>query len=104
MTCVTSLPGSCPDRVYNEKPSGAYDCVNLTYTTAQKFDPDTIVIRLDGNTLDPIQYTLGVDNQSFDLLIDTTSPKALQCALNQDECLRIDYDPGSSSSCITFMT
>ena len=103
-SCLTILPNTCSDRIYNEKPGGLYNCINLTYTTLTAFDPDSVVIRLLGNTLDPTQYSLGVDNQSFTLIVDTTDITALQCPPEAEDCLRIDYDLDTTSDvCLTLL-
>jgi hypothetical protein len=110
MSCITGLPscGGSSDstRVYNEKPAGLFDCINLVFTTSQIFLPDTIIVRLDGVALDPTQYVLGVDNQTITLNVDASNPKALNIAPDNEECLRVDYDVISSASsggCITFL-
>lgn len=113
MSCITCLPNSSSssssaDRIFNEKPSGAFDCINLTYSTSNVFDPDTLIVRLDGIALDPEQYIIDVSNQSFTLIVDSTDAKALNTAPCNDECLRVDYTKPSSgtttsSGCITFL-
>jgi len=106
--CLSTLPncsgGGAATRLYNEKPSGLFDCMNVSYTTAQVFDPATFVVRLDGIVLDPTQYTLGGDNRSFDLIVNPTDIKALNKAPDSEECLRVDYNASASSTgCITFL-
>lgn len=104
MTCLTILPKTCFERIYNEKPGGLFNCINLTYNTANAFNPDSVIIRLLGNTLDPTQYILGVDNQSFTLTVDTTDITALQCPPESEDCLRIDYDLDTISNvCLTLL-
>jgi len=109
MSCITGLPScgssSGAERIYNEKPGGAFDCLNLTYTTANVFDPATLVIRLDGVTLDVSQYTILPNDESFALILDEDDAKALSEALSNDECLRVDYTivSSSASSCITIL-
>jgi hypothetical protein len=110
MSCITGLPScksAAENRIYNEKPSGAFDCVNTIYTTAQPFAPDTILVRLDGVALDPSQYTLGGDNQTITLIVDANDPKALNEPLDNEECLRVDYNINDSAitgdDCITFL-
>lgn len=100
MTCITLFP-SGNKRIYNEKPGGLFNCVNLSFTTLNKFNPDTLIVRLDGNTLDPDQYTTGVDEKSFTLIVDASDPKALNSAPESDECLRVDYTKKPDTDCIT---
>lgn len=103
MSCISCLPNTTVNRIFNEKPGGLFDCINLTFTTLFKFDPETVVIRLDGNTLDPSQYSLGGDNQSFTLIIDSEDAKALSEAPRDDECLRVDYNRSPETNCITIL-
>lgn len=103
--CISNLP-SCSgetQRVFNETPIGVYDCVNVDFSAAQAFEPSSLIIRLDGITLDPAQYIINGDNQSFTLSIDAANPKALNAPPHSDESLRIDYNPLPMGSCITFL-
>jgi len=104
--CISqqSSSGEC-QRIYDEKPIGANDCVNLIYNAANVFDPESLIVRLDGITLDPSQYSIDPNNQTFTLIIDTTNIKALHAPLNSEECLRIDYNllADSSGSCISVL-
>lgn len=115
MSCVTSLPncsgsssGESSTRVYNEIPTGAINCVNLTFATFAEFDPDTLIVRLDGIVLDPDQYTIGINNQSFTLIVDADDPKALHSPPSHGEVIRVDYtlqgSGGSSpNDCLTLL-
>ena len=112
-TCITCLPssdsnGNNATRIYNEKAAGLYNCVNITYTTANIFDPESLVIRLDGITLDPDQYTINAGNNSFTLIIEPNDINALNSPLDPGECLRVDYSLSSSGTntsnqCISFI-
>ena len=102
-SCITCLPASVNQRIFNEKPGGAFDCVNLTFTTANKFRSETFIVRLDGDTLDPTQYTIGVDEQSFTLIVDAADAKALNSPPESDECLRVDYTKKPDTNCITHL-
>lgn len=103
--CVTqqSGGGEC-ERIYNEKPIGENDCVNLVYQAANVFDPASLIIRLDGIVLDPTQYIINANNQIFTLVIDAANIKALHSPLDSTECLRIDYNKvQDQSNCISIL-
>lgn len=89
-------------RIYNETPSGAVDCVNLTYVAAKRFDPDSLIVRIDGIVLDPEQYTVLPDNQSFTLVIDPSDINALSCPPSDSEKVKIDYN-SQEPSCINLL-
>jgi hypothetical protein len=100
--------GDGSTRIYNEKPTGDNNCVNLTYQSSNVFDPASLIIRLDGITLDPDQYSIDADNQTFTLIVDNNDIKALHSPLDSHECLRIDYNipaTGSvaSNDCISIL-
>jgi hypothetical protein len=100
--CISCLPmGS--SRVFNEKPGGLFDCINLTYTTATKFYPESLIIRLDGIALDPAQYTIDINEMSFTLLVNANDSKSLSCPPASDECLRVDYNKKPDTDCITLL-
>jgi hypothetical protein len=101
VSCLTSLPQTCTERVFNEKPTGSFDDLNLTFLTAQPFVFGSLVVRLDGVTLDPDQYIVGPSG--FTLLVDASDPKALNRAPRGDECLRVDYDVSAQNGCLTIL-
>ncbi len=102
MSDCISQQGSVCERIYNESPVGENNCVNLDYQAANVFDPASLIVRLDGHTLDPSQYIIGGDNQSFTLVLDLTSSDALHTPLDSTESLKIDYNKSQNSeSCIT---
>lgn len=91
--CVVRLP-KCPERVFHETPGGVINCVNLVYTTANKFDPDTLVVKVDGNVKTPIlDYTIAANNQGFTFIVDPSDGNRLNSPLRPTEELRVDYTP-----------
>ena len=101
--CISCLPNNQNNFIFNEIPLGSLDCQNVTFTTANVFDPETLKIRLDGVTLDPVQYIIDPGNQSFELVISPSDPKHLNMPPSNEETLRVDYLSSSSSGCITFL-
>lgn len=101
--CLTSLPKKCRDRVYQEIPGGTLDCVNIDYSTAFEFVEETLLIRLDGVTLDPSQYTVGGDFQSFTLIVDVDDANALNAPPGPSEVLTVDYDKAPSTKCMIIL-
>lgn len=104
--CISRQTDSanCIPRIYNEKPSGENNCVNIEYVASAVFEPTSLIVRLDGIVLDPSQYLISPDNMTITLVIDPTDVKALHAPLDSEECLRIDYNtPGtvSDDACIT---
>ena len=101
--CISCLPNKNQNFIFNEIPSGELNCQNVTFTTAQTFDPTTLKIRLDGVTLDPNQYIIDAGNQGFELIISSIDPKQLSEPPSSEEILRVDYQTLSSNRCITFL-
>lgn len=103
MTCVLMIPGqqfTSDSFVFNETPIGANNCSNLFYATAYPFISDTIKIRIDGKNIDPIDYQIGPDNQSFTLVLDPTNSDRLNRPLRANESLKIDYIKKPASGCV----
>jgi hypothetical protein len=100
---LTQLPKYCRERIYNEIPGGAVDCSNVTFTTAQKIVPGSLIVRLDGVALDPTQYTIAGNNQGFTLIVAPTDPKALNKAPGNAESLRVDYNESAATDCLTLL-
>lgn len=87
-----SIQGASPPRVYNETPSGAINCVNTTYVAAYRFNPESLVVKIDGIILDPDQYVISPDMQSFTLVINENEVNALHSPLCSSETIKIDYN------------
>lgn len=102
MSCLTCLPSNS-SRIFNEIPDGELNCVNLDFSTSQRFDPNSLIVRLDGIVLEPIQYSVGVDEKSFSLIVDPSNPKALNEAPRSEESLRIDYNTKPDTDCLTIL-
>lgn len=99
--CVLTLP-DCPDRCSSVEPSGATDCVNLTYTTPDKFDPDTLEVNLDGRQLTlGLDYTIASDNQGFTLILDPDDANRLIRPPGPNEDLRVNYTKSPNTTCVT---
>lgn len=92
--------GAGTPRIYNETPTGDVDCVNTTYQAANEFDPDSLIVKIDGIILCPNQYLINADNRTFSLVIDPTDVNALHCPLSSSESIKIDYN-SSIHACIT---
>ena len=95
MSCVAMIPSSngltADSFVFNEIPSGAINCQNTLYSTASKFKSGTLLIKVDGYTLDETNYLVGIDNQSFSLIINPADSNGLNKPLSPNERLRVDY-------------
>ncbi len=100
--CISQQGSECT-RIYNEKPSGDNDCINLAYQAANVFDPASLIVRLDGIVLDPTQYIIDANNQDFTLVVNADDIKALHAPLDSTECLRIDYNKAAESNCISIL-
>lgn len=81
-----------PERVYGESPLGAKDNVNLTYQTSSPFIPGSLAVYLSGDRIRNDDFTPGLDNQSFTLILNPYDPTRLNAPPQQDESLVIDYD------------
>ena len=91
--CFVTLPKK-PKRKYHEVPSGAINCANLTFTLPEPAEPDTLVVKIDGHLLDPVEYSVGSDNQTITLILaDETNPNFIQEPPRSTEKLTVDYTP-----------
>ena len=95
-----NIQGASAPRVYNETPSGAVNCVNTTYVAASRFDPDSLIVKIDGLILCPDQYTISPDMQTFTLVINADEVNALHSPLCSSESIKIDYN-ALTHACIT---
>ena len=93
--CLVTLPNK-PKRLYHQVPSGAINCDNLTFSLPEAFDPDSLVVKLDGNILDPTEYSIAADNMSFTLILSTDA-NFLKVAPRDTEKITVDYTPLQST-------
>jgi len=100
MGCIISLPMGvgCPSQaltsdsfVFNEIPSEPKNCSNINFTTQQEFISDTIEVFIDGKKLDSSDFTVGIDNQSFSLIIDPSDRNGLTKPPSSDEIISVNY-------------
>lgn len=91
MPAINIQRASAP-RVYNETPSGAVNCVNTTYVAMSRFDPNSLIVKIDGLILEPDQYTIEPDMQTFTLVINADNVNALHSPLSSSENIKIDYN------------
>ena len=101
--CITSMPFKST-LIINERPPEPTDCTRLTFSTLNKFDPKAIDVKLNGRSLTigaGNDFTLGVDNKSFTLLIDSNDPTRLKEAPESTEEILVTYCLAPDSSCIT---
>jgi len=86
------------DMVVDEQPTGLMNRINLHYTTAFPFVSGTLETWVDGRRLTVLDYTEGLDNNSFDFIINTDEPQRLQQPLGDTEELRVSYIKQASSN------
>lgn len=99
MNCIINLPRrfNCnevitADRiVLNEIPTGDLNCSNLDFVTNNEFLSDTIEVFLDGRKLDTVDYTVGLDNQSFTLVLDPNNNNSLNKPPRYNEIISVNY-------------
>lgn len=80
-----------PEEVTGEDPSGLKNNQNLAYQTENEFIPGSLKVYLSGLRLANVDFTTGVDNKSFTLILNPNDPDRLNCPPQQDETLIIDY-------------
>lgn len=106
MSCINALPGCSETRVRQETPSGATDCVNLSYTTAFAFKAGSLEVYVDGRRLaKALDFTEDAGLQGFTIQIPALDPlyNRLNKPLGQREEIRVDYSKSNISNCITVL-
>ncbi len=102
-SCITALP-SCPEEVRQEIPGGATDCLNLSYTTANKFVIGSLRVFVDGvRDTATIDFTEGVDQKSFTHILGTLDKNRRDRAVGLNQDLRVEYTKAQSTDCITIL-
>lgn len=107
MPCIQTLPGLSnsvlqkSDIVFNEIPTGDLDGSNLFFTTTSKFESGTLEVWIDGRKLTELDFTEGLDSQSFTLLINAIDAQRLNKPPCNDEEIRVSYlKQSQTSGCI----
>lgn len=65
-------PSGDSAKVYNQKPLGAIDGMNAIYTALSPFQPDTLVVIIDGLSMEPIEDYIILNNTTIQLTMSLT--------------------------------
>ena len=83
-------PGTPGSRV-TEIPAGAIDCDNLSFTTANEFFSGSLEVYNDGIRLYPVEFSEGLDLQSFTIILTPGSSEFISEPPESTEKLLVSY-------------
>jgi len=92
------------DFCIGEIPGGNIDCSNLTFTTANEFEPGSLQVFINGTCIDPSQISPAVGNMGFDIVL-STDKRFLQSPPGKSERLKVNYIKANSiaAECIVYL-
>jgi hypothetical protein len=105
MSCICKIPDIALKRTdfISEIPGGDIDCVNLAFTLSEEAYPGSLEVLVDGNHLEPVEFTINPDNKGFVLNLFPNNPNLRSSAPRKSEFLRVKYIRAKKDSCLVYL-
>lgn len=105
MGCICKIPSIAltRDDFISESAIGDTDCVNLAFALSYAAEPGTLEVLLDGNHLDPVEFSINGDNKGFVLNLFPDNPNFIGSAPRKSEFIRVKYIRETTSSCLVYL-